>query len=65
VAVRRAGDAFGEIALIRDTPRTATARAVTTVSARMIDREAFLAALGYDPRARMVAEAVADSRMPP
>ena len=65
VTVRRAGEGFGEIALVRDTPRTATARATTTVSARTIDREAFLAALGYDPRARMTAEAVADSRMPP
>ena len=65
VAVRRAGEGFGEIALVRDTPRTATARATTTVSARTIDREAFLAALGYDPRARITAEAVADSRMPP
>jgi hypothetical protein len=64
VTVRRAGEGFGEIALVRDTPRTATARATTTVSARTINREAFLAALGYDPRARMTAEAVADSRMP-
>jgi hypothetical protein len=64
VARRQAGDGFGEIALIRDTPRTATARAATAVSARTMDREAFLAALGYDPRARQAADDVADSRMP-
>ena len=65
VARRRAGEGIGEIALIRNAPRTATAVAASTVSARTMDREAFLAALGYDPRARMAAEAVADARMPP
>jgi predicted MFS family arabinose efflux permease len=65
VTWRGVGEGFGEIALVRDTPRTATARATTTVSARTLDRESFLAALGYDPRARTAAVAVADSRMPP
>jgi len=64
VARRHTGDGFGEIALVRNTPRTATVRAATTVSARRMDHEAFLAALRYDPRARVAAEAVADSRMP-
>ena len=57
-----AGEAFGEIALVRNTPRTATAVASTGVEARTLDRAAFLAALGLDPRARAAAESVADVR---
>lgn len=62
VATLGDGDAFGEIALVRNSPRTATAVAASPVSARTLDPEAFLAALGCDPRARAAAEAVADSR---
>jgi len=62
VATLGGGDGFGEIALVRDSPRTATAVAATAVSARTLGREAFLAALGCDPRAQAAAEAVADSR---
>lgn len=56
------GDAFGEVALVRNVPRTATAVATTEVSARCLDRESLLAALGCDPRAMAAAEAVADER---
>jgi MFS family permease len=63
VNVLAAGSAFGEIALVRDIPRTATATATTPVTARTLDREAFLAALGCDPRARATAEAVADEHL--
>lgn len=59
------GDAFGEIALVRDVPRTATAVSATAVEARCLDRESFLAALGCDPRARAAAEQVADARSAP
>lgn len=62
VAALGAGDAFGEIALVRESPRTATAVAASEVSARTLDLEAFLAALGCDPRARAAAETVADAR---
>lgn len=63
INVLETGAAFGEIALLRDTPRTATATATSRVSARTLDRDAFLAALGCDPRARLAADAVADERL--
>jgi MFS family permease len=57
------GAAFGEIALVRDVPRTASAVAATEVSVRSIDRSSFLAALGHDPAARAAAESLADARL--
>ena len=63
VNVLERGGSFGEIALVRDVPRTATAVATTPVVARTLDREAFLAALGCDVRARTRADAVADERL--
>jgi predicted MFS family arabinose efflux permease len=58
-----AGSGFGEIALVRDVRRTATATARTRVLARTLDRSAFLGAMGCDPRARAAADAVADERL--
>src|SRR5262249_43390244 len=57
------GAAFGEIALVRHVPRTATAGAAPPVGARTLDREAFLAALGCDTRALMRADAVVDEHL--
>lgn len=65
VAQLDSGDAFGEIALVRDSPRTATAVAATPVLARTLDRDSFLAALGCDPRARAAAEEITESRSRP
>lgn len=52
------GDAFGEIALLRDVPRTATVRAVGEVELAGIDRERFLAAVTGDRRSRVAADTV-------
>lgn len=56
------GEYFGEIALLREIPRTATVRAVTPVSVLAIAREDFLAAIGSHPRSRHTVESVASER---
>jgi CRP-like cAMP-binding protein len=57
------GDGFGEIALLRDLPRTATVTAVEDVLLLAIDREPFLAALTGQPRSRSIAVGLADQRL--
>ena len=57
------GDGFGEIALIRDVPRTASVRAVTDVTLLGIDREPFLAALTGQARSRTMASELATRRL--
>jgi MFS family permease len=55
-----AGAGFGEIALLRDTPRTATVTASTDVALGAVDRDDFLLAVTGLPAARSSAEGVVD-----
>jgi CRP-like cAMP-binding protein len=63
VAELRRGDCFGEIALLRDVPRTATVTAKTDVQLDALDKTSFLSAVtGHDPSAR-AADALVHARL--
>jgi MFS family permease len=53
-----AGESFGEIALIRDVPRTATVRARGALEVFELDRDAFLDAIGGSSESQATAFAV-------
>jgi len=57
------GDGFGEIALLRDVPRTATITAVTDAQTLSLDRAVFLAAVSTTSAVRSRAESVAEGRL--
>ena len=57
------GDAFGEIALLRDVPRTATVTAATDGSVWALERDEFLAGVTGSPIALREAERVATARL--
>jgi len=58
-----AGESFGEIALLRRVPRTATVTAISHLEARTLAREEFLAAVTGNPESVERAEEVVSTRL--
>jgi MFS family permease len=56
-------EGFGEIALLKDIPRTATVRAATHVRLRALDRKAFLGAVTADGDASAMAGSVVEEHL--
>ncbi len=61
---RVAGEHVGEIALLREVPRTATVTAVTPMKLLVLEREVFLEAVTGHPQSRERVEAIAEERLP-
>jgi hypothetical protein len=59
----RAGDCFGEIALLRDIPRTATVTAEQPLRTLALGREEFLAAVTGNSTSRAAADTLAAQRL--
>jgi MFS family permease len=57
------GDSFGEIALVRHIPRTATVTAISNVALLALDQETFLDALGGQARSRSIAIELSRQRL--
>jgi MFS family permease len=65
VTYRTVGEHVGEVALLRDVPRTATLTAITPMKLLILDREAFLEAVTGHPQSHERAQAIAEDRLPP
>jgi CRP-like cAMP-binding protein len=57
------GDAFGEIALLRDVPRTTTVRARTPLTLYTLDRRHFVPTVSGYTASAAEAEAVVETRL--
>jgi MFS family permease len=58
------GDFFGEIALLRDLPRTATVRALEELRLYAVERDVFVSAVTGHAQSREAAESVVAQRLP-
>ncbi len=63
VRTMHVGDGFGEIALLREGPRTATVQATTDAVLLSVDHLHFLAAVGGLPRSQRIADRVSAERL--
>lgn len=64
VGTMGAGQSFGEIALLRDVPRSATVTCVTRVELFAVSRDDFLSTVTGHPRSLAAATHIADDLMP-
>jgi MFS family permease len=63
VRTQGAGDYFGEIALLRDLPRTATVQAISETTLYGLERDEFLSTVTGHPESGAAAEGVVRSRL--
>ena len=63
VREERAGESFGEIALLRSVPRTATVRAIEATEMVLLERGPFLEAITGVPASTAAADALIDARL--
>ena len=57
------GESFGEIAMLRDTERTATVEAKSDGAVMVLGRDSFLEGVAADPASMVVAEAIINTRL--
>lgn len=63
IATRGSGDSVGEIALLRNVPRTATVRAATELRLLALDGEVFVSAVTGNQLSARTADEIVSSRL--